>query len=66
MLKGSKIVADTQLVKIIEQDFDAIVLPGGLKGAEAFRDNPLIIEKFANPIIRVTSLPPFVPCQQLY
>lgn len=43
--RGVKIVADTQLVKIIEQDFDAIVLPGGLKGAEAFRDNPLIIEK---------------------
>lgn len=43
--RGVKIVADTQLVNIIEQDFTAIVLPGGLKGAEAFRDNPLIIEK---------------------
>ena len=43
--RGVKIVADTQLVKVIEQDFAAIVLPGGLKGAEAFRDNPLIIEK---------------------
>uniref|UniRef100_A0A3B0M088 DJ-1/PfpI domain-containing protein n=1 Tax=Arsenophonus endosymbiont of Trialeurodes vaporariorum TaxID=235567 RepID=A0A3B0M088_9GAMM len=43
--RGVKIVADTQLVNIIEQDFAAIVLPGGLKGAEAFRDNPLIIEK---------------------
>ncbi|MFV9996401.1 MAG: protein deglycase YajL [Arsenophonus endosymbiont of Dermacentor nuttalli] len=43
--RGVKIVADTQLVKVIEQGFAAIVLPGGLKGAEAFRDNPLIIEK---------------------
>ncbi|RXK34411.1 oxidative-stress-resistance chaperone [Arsenophonus endosymbiont of Bemisia tabaci Asia II 3] len=43
--RGVKIVANTQLVNIIDQDFAASVLPGGLKGAEAFRDNPLIIEK---------------------
>ena len=30
------------------QNFDAIILPGGLEGAQTFRDNPLLIETLKN------------------
>jgi len=43
--RGIKLVADVPLVAVAEQDFAAIVLPGGLKGAECFRDSPLLVEK---------------------
>ncbi len=42
--RGVRLVADARLVDIADNDFAAIVLPGGLKGAEAFRDSPLLIE----------------------
>ena len=29
---------------VADNAYDAIVLPGGIKGAECFRDNPLLIE----------------------
>lgn len=40
-----KLVADVPLEKVIDESFDAIILPGGMQGAECFRDNPLVIEK---------------------
>lgn len=43
--RGVKLLADAPLVKVVDDPFDAIVLPGGLKGAECFRDSPLLIEK---------------------
>ncbi|MDE9445372.1 protein deglycase YajL [Xenorhabdus bovienii] len=43
--RGVKIVADTPLVNVVDEDFDAIILPGGIKGAECFRDSPLVVEK---------------------
>ncbi|MEY0629835.1 protein deglycase YajL, partial [Providencia rettgeri] len=43
--RGMKIVADTPLIKVADEPFDAIVLPGGLAGAETFRDSPLVVEK---------------------
>ncbi|MBS9431851.1 protein deglycase YajL [Photorhabdus hainanensis] len=43
--RGVKLVADVPLEKVIDESFDAIILPGGMQGAECFRDNPLVIEK---------------------
>lgn len=43
--RGIKIIADTPLIKVADEPFDAIVLPGGLEGAETFRDSPLVVEK---------------------
>ncbi|WOB91675.1 MULTISPECIES: protein deglycase YajL [Providencia] len=43
--RGLKIIADTPLIKVADEPFDAIVLPGGIAGAETFRDSPLVVEK---------------------
>lgn len=42
--RGVKILADAPLVEVADGDFDVIVLPGGLKGAECLRDSPLLVE----------------------
>lgn len=42
--RGVKLVADAPLVEVADGDFDVIVLPGGLKGAQCFRDSPLLVE----------------------
>lgn len=42
--RGVKLLADARLVDVADNDYDAIVLPGGLKGAEAFRNSPLLVE----------------------
>ena len=42
--RGVRLIADAPLVEVADNDFAAIVLPGGLKGAEAFRDSPLLVE----------------------
>lgn len=42
--RGVKLLADTRLVDVADGDFDVIVLPGGLKGAECFHDSPLLTE----------------------
>lgn len=42
--RGVKLVADAPLVEVADGDFDIIILPGGLKGAECFRDSPLLVE----------------------
>lgn len=43
--RGVNILADAALVDVADEEYDAIVLPGGLKGAECFRDSPLLVEK---------------------
>ncbi|REF27099.1 4-methyl-5(b-hydroxyethyl)-thiazole monophosphate biosynthesis [Xenorhabdus cabanillasii] len=43
--RGVKIVADTPLIDVVDEDFDAVILPGGIKGAECFRDSLLVVEK---------------------
>ncbi|MEX6156841.1 MULTISPECIES: protein deglycase YajL [Providencia] len=43
--RGIKLIADTPLIKVADEPFDAIVLPGGMGGAETFRDSPLVVEK---------------------
>ncbi|WP_064605578.1 protein deglycase YajL [Photobacterium sp. J15] len=42
--RGIKLVADVALVNIADEQFDCVVLPGGLGGAECFRDSPLLVE----------------------
>ncbi|RRA27958.1 protein deglycase YajL [Cronobacter sakazakii] len=42
--RGVRLLADAPLVEVADGDFDVIVLPGGLKGAKAFRDSPLLVE----------------------
>ncbi len=42
--RGVKILADAPLVEVADGDFDVIILPGGNKGAECFRDSPLLVE----------------------
>lgn len=41
--RGSRLVADQALDQVVDQDFDMIVLPGGLPGADHLRDDPRII-----------------------
>ncbi|QAR47296.1 protein deglycase YajL [Kosakonia cowanii] len=42
--RGVKLLADAPLVEVADGDYDVIVLPGGHKGAECMRDNPLLVE----------------------
>jgi len=42
--RGVKLLADAPLVEVADGDYDVIVLPGGVKGAECFRDSPLLVE----------------------
>lgn len=42
--RGVRLLADAPLVEVADGDFDVIVLTRGLKGAEAFRDSPLLVE----------------------
>ncbi|EJL91137.1 protein deglycase YajL [Pantoea sp. GM01] len=42
--RGVRLLADAPLVEVADNDYHAIVLPGGLKGAETFRDSPLLVE----------------------
>ena len=42
--RGVILLADVPLVEIADQKFDVMVLPGGIKGTECFRDSPLLVE----------------------
>ena len=42
--RGIKLVADVLLEEVAQQQFDLILLPGGLPGAEYLRDTPLLID----------------------
>ena len=42
--RGVRLLADAPLVEVADGDYDVIVLPGGVKGAECFRDSPLLVE----------------------
>jgi len=41
--RGTVIVPDTSLEQVMHEDFDLVVLPGGLPGADNLRDDPRII-----------------------
>ncbi len=42
--RGVKITADCLLVDVADEEFDAVVLSGGLQGAQTFRDSTVLIE----------------------
>ncbi|MDN3681394.1 DJ-1/PfpI family protein [Vibrio tapetis subsp. quintayensis] len=42
--RGVTLTADCRLIDIADQEFDAILLPGGVGGSEAFRDSTVLIE----------------------
>lgn len=42
--RGVTLTADCKLVDVADDEFDAVVLPGGVGGAEIFRDSPVLIE----------------------
>ena len=42
--RGVKLVADCLITDCRDKDFDLIVLPGGIPGAEHLRDNPVLKE----------------------
>lgn len=43
--RGMQIIADTLLDSVRETPFDAVILPGGLKGAENFSQSSEVIER---------------------
>lgn len=43
--RGIKLIADAPLVRVVDHNYDAIILPGGLQGTETLRDSPLVVEK---------------------
>lgn len=43
--RGVRLLTDAPLVRVADDEFAALVLPGGIAGAECFRDSPLLIEK---------------------
>jgi 4-methyl-5(b-hydroxyethyl)-thiazole monophosphate biosynthesis len=42
--RKTRLVADALIADCVSEDFDCIVLPGGMPGAEHLRDNPVLIE----------------------
>lgn len=42
---GTKLVADSELIDEVVDDYDAIILPGGTDGAKNFADCALLIEE---------------------
>lgn len=42
--RGVKLLADAPLVEVADGEYDVIVLPGGIKGTECFRDSTLLVE----------------------
>lgn len=42
--RGVTLTADCKLVDVADEEFAAVVLPGGIGGAEVFRDSTLLVE----------------------
>ncbi|GAB2654173.1 DJ-1 family glyoxalase III [Vibrio panuliri] len=42
--RGVTLTADCRLVDIADDEFDAIILPGGVGGSETFRDSTVLVE----------------------
>jgi len=42
--RGVTLTADYRLIDVADDEFDAVILPGGVEGAENFRDSTLLLE----------------------
>ncbi|WP_194437526.1 DJ-1 family glyoxalase III [Vibrio fluminensis] len=42
--RGVTLTADCRLVDIADDEFDAVILPGGVGGSEVFRDSTVLVE----------------------
>lgn len=42
--RGVTLTADCRLVDVADDEFDAVILPGGVGGSEVFRDSTVLIE----------------------
>lgn len=42
--RGVTLTADCKLVDVADDEFDAVILPGGVEGAEIFRDSTVLVE----------------------
>ncbi|WP_428774640.1 DJ-1 family glyoxalase III [Vibrio sp.] len=42
--RGVTLTADCKLVDVADEEFDAVILPGGVGGAETFRDSTVLVE----------------------
>lgn len=42
--RGVRLVADAPLVEVADGEYEIIILPGGIRGAECLRDSPLLVE----------------------
>jgi 4-methyl-5(b-hydroxyethyl)-thiazole monophosphate biosynthesis len=42
--RGVTLTADCKLVDVADDEFDAVILAGGIEGAEVFRDSTLLVE----------------------
>ena len=49
--RGTRVTADTMLVDVLAQDFDLIVLPGGMPGAQALADHAPLAAICAAPAL---------------
>jgi len=56
MARGMTLQADVHLAHIINQPFDLVVIPGGVKGAENLRDDVLAVEMIRNQMSSHTLL----------
>lgn len=41
--RGTLVIPDTTLDQVVEENFDLVVLPGGLPGADNLRDDPRVL-----------------------
>lgn len=42
--RGIRLLADARLVDVADDDWDAVILPGGMPGAQTLSDSPLLVE----------------------
>lgn len=61
--RGVKLLADAPLVEVADGEYDVIVLPGGIKGAECFRDSTLLVETVKQSTVPGVSSRLFAPRQ---
>ncbi|MCE0494344.1 DJ-1 family glyoxalase III [Vibrio salinus] len=67
--RGIELTAQKRLIDVADEQFDAIVLPGGLGGSETFRDNDLLVEmvkqqKYEGRLVAAICAAPAVVLQQ--